>query len=232
MSKKDSEVSKLLEMAIKRYQFDVVGWTKFCTENKISVKKALPSGKPESLELLRIQDKISKPLSIPSIRKIYDSKSNFIKWLDEEYVRDQAFYEAILKNPGKYKLGLEDDLLNEEIDNSAREYLEKIRARRVEEKSLIRNISDEKWDVIKVSKYPKVLLGLMLGASEEDIVNNFGLYFVNLLKAHFAGGRTAFLSSSGPEYWHEIDKCKAELTYFKEEVIRPSLNAFKSKKIN
>ena len=72
-----------------------------------------------------------------------------------------------------------------------------------------------------------MLLGLILGASAEDIMNNFGLYFVNLLKAHFAGSRTAFLSSSGPNYWHEIDKCKAELTYFKEEVVRPSLNAFK-----
>jgi hypothetical protein len=72
------------------------------------------------------------------------------------------------------------------------------------------------WDEIKVSKYPKVMLGLILGASEEDIINNFGVYFINLLKAHFAGGRTAFLSSSGPEYWHELDRCKAELTYFKE----------------
>ena len=217
-------------MAIKRYQFDVVGWTKFCTENKISERKALPIGQSESIEILRIQDKISKPLDTPPIQKIYDSKNDFIKWLDKEYVRDQAFYETILKNPRKYKLDLEDELLNEEIDNSAKEYLKKIKGRRADEESLIRDISDEKWDEIKVSKYPKVLLGLILGASEEDIMNNFGLYFVNLLKAHFAGTRTAFLSSSGPEYWHEIDKCRAELTYFKEEVIRPSLNAFEKKK--
>jgi hypothetical protein len=216
-------------MAIKRYQFDVVGWTKFCTENKISERKALPSGQSESLEMLRIQDKISKHLDTPPIKKIYDSKNDFINWLDEEYVRDQAFYETILKNPSKYKLDLEDDLLNEEIDNSAKEYLKKIKRRRTDEESQIRDITDEKWEEIKVSKYPKVLLGLILGASGEDIMNNFGLYFVNLLKAHFAGSRTAFLSSSGPEYWHEIDKCKAELTYFKEEVIRPSLNAFKKK---
>ena len=98
------------------------------------------------------------------------------------------------------------------------------------EESQIRNITDEQWEEIKISKYPKVVLGIILGASEEDIMNNFGLYFINLLKAHFAGGRTAFLSSSGPEYWHEIDKCKAELTYFKVEVIRPSLNAFDKKK--
>ena len=74
-----------------------------------------------------------------------------------------------------------------------------------------------------------MVLGLILGASSEDIMNNFGLYFVNLLKAHFSGSRTAFLSSSGPNYWHEIDKCKAELTYFKQEVILPSLNDFKKK---
>jgi hypothetical protein len=230
MLKKGIVISKLLEMAINRYQYDVVGWTRFCTDNKISKRKALTIGQSESLEILRIQDKILKPLDTPPIRSIYDSKSDFIKWLNKEYVRDQAFYETILKNPEKYKLELEDDLLNKEIDHSARKYILQIKGRKANEEYLIKEIPDEKWKEIRVSKYPKVLLGLMLGASEEDILNNFGLYFVNLLKAHFAGGRTAFLSSSGPEYWHEIDKCKAELTYFKEEVIRPSLNAFKKKK--
>jgi len=231
MPKQISSVSKILEMAIKRYQFDVVGWTKFCNESTNTERIALPNAKSESLEMLRIQDKISKPLNTPPIQKIYDSKSEYIKWLDKEYVRDQAFYETILKNPGKYKLDLEDDLLNKEIDKSARKYLETIKGRRVAEETLIKDIPDEKWDEIKISNYPKVLLGLMLGASEEDIVNNFGLYFINLLKAHFAGSRTAFLSSSGPKYWHELDKCKAELTYFKEEVIRPSLDVFKQNKI-
>jgi hypothetical protein len=230
MPKKVTGISKLLKMAINRYQFDIVGWTRFCTKNKISERKALPGGKSESLELLRIQEKISKPFDTPPIQKIYDSKDEFINWLDKEYVKDQAFYEAILKNPSKYNLDLEDGLLNEEIDNSAKEYLKKLKRRKSDEKSLIGNISDEQWDKIKVAKYPKVLLGLILGASAEDIMNNFGLYFVNLLKAHFAGSRTAFLSSSGPNYWHEIDKCKAELTYFKEEVIRPSLNVFDNKK--
>jgi len=229
MPKKGTGISKLLEMAIRRYQFDVVGWTRFCTENKISERKSLPGGKSKSLDLLRIQDKISKPLDAPSIKKIYDSKDEFIIWLDKEYVKDQAFYEAVINNPNKYNLDLEDGLLNKEIDNSAKEYLRKLKGRRTDEESLIRDISDEQWAKIKVSKYPKVLLGLILGASEEDIVSNFGLYFVNLLKAHFAGSRSAFLSSSGPNYWHEIDRCKAELTYFKEEVIRPSLNVFKKK---
>jgi len=229
MASKEIGISKLLEMAIKRYQFDIVGWTRFCTENKISEKKSLSRGQSESLELLRIKDKISKPLDSSQIQKIYDSKDEFINWLDKEYVKDQAFYEAILKNPSRYNFDLEDGLLNKEIDNSAKEYLKKLKGRKTYEASVIREISDEKWNKIKVAKYPKVLLGLILGASEEDIMNNFGLFFINLLKAHFAGGRTAFLSSSGPEYWHEIDKCKAELTYFKEEVIRPSLNAFKKK---
>ena len=230
MPKQIPNVSKLLEMAIKRYQFDVVGWTKFCTNSPKSEPKELPSRPSESLEILRIQDKISTSLSTPPIQKIYDSKIDYIKWLDKEYIRDQAFYEAVLQNPGKYNLDLKDDSLNEEINNSARKYLKKIKGHRSDEEYLIRDIPDEKWDEIKISKYPKVLLGLILGASEEDIMNNFGLYFINLLKAHFAGSRTAFLSSSGPEYWHELDKCKAELTYFKEEVIRPSLNVFEQKK--
>jgi hypothetical protein len=230
MSKQGSNVSKLLEMAIKRYQFDVVGWTKYCTDNNRTEQKALPSGQSESLEMLRIQDKISIPLNTPSVQKIYDSKSDYIKWLDEEYERDQAFYEAILKNPGKYKLGSEDDSLNEEINDSAKKYLKTITERKVNEKTLINDIPNGEWDEIKKSKYPKVLLGLILGASKEDIINNFGVYFINLLKAHFAGSRTALLSSSGPGYWHELDRCKAELTYFREEVIRPSLGVLKQKK--
>lgn len=230
MSKQSSKVSKLLEMAIKRYQFDVVGWTKFCTENNNNKQKALPSGQSESLEMLRIRDKIITPVYTPPVHKIYDSKSDYIKWLDEEYERDQAFYEAILKNPGKYKLNSEDDLLNVEINDSAKRYLKTITERKVNEKTLINNIQNGEWDEIKKSEYPKVSLGLILGASKEDIVNNFGVYFINLLKAHFAGSRTAFLSSSGPEFWHELDKCKAELTYFREEVIRPSLEILKQKK--
>ena len=233
MPKQISNVSKLLEMAIKRYQFDVVGWTKYCTETSNTKRKALPSGSSESLEVLRIQDKLSTPLDIPPVQKIYNSKNTYINWLDKEYERDQAFYEAILKNPGKYEIDSEDESLNEEINHSAKEYLKTIKGRRINEESLINNIPTELWDEIKVSKYPKVMLGLILGASEEDIINNFGLYFINLLKAHFAGGRTAFLSSSGPKYWHELDNCKAELSYFKVEVIRPSLdviNQVKKKK--
>lgn len=230
MSKQSSKVSKLSEMAIKRYQFDVVGWTKFCSENNNTEQKALPPGQSESLEMLRIQDKILTLVYTPPVQKIYDSKSDYINWLDEEYQREQAFYEVILKNPGKYKLGLEDDSLNIEINDSAKRYLKTITERKVNEKTLINNIPNGEWDEIKKSEYPKVSLGLILGASKEDIVNNFGVYFINLLKAHFAGSRTAFLSSSGPEFWHELDKCKAELTYFREEVIRPSLGILKKKK--
>lgn len=231
MPKQFSNVSKLLEMAIKRYQFDVVGWTRYCTESTNTERKALPSGPSESLEMLRIQDKLSTPLDTPSIQKLYESKNTYINWLDKEYERDRAFYEAILKNPGKYKLNSEDESINEEINHSAKKYLKTIKGQRINEESLIKNIPTKLWDEIKVSKYPKVMLGLILGASEEDIINNFGVYFINLLKAHFAGGRTAFLSSSGPEYWHELDRCKVELTYFKKEVVRPSLDVIYKKKI-
>ena len=230
MPKQVSSASKLLEMAIKRYQYDVVGWTKYCNESTNIKRKALPIGTLESLEILRIKDKLSKPLETPQVQKIYDSKTNYINWLNKEYERDQAFYEAILKNPGKYKLDSKDKSLNEEINLSAKKYLKTIKGLRDNEESLIKNISNELWDEIKVSKYPKVMLGLILGGSEDDIINNFGLYFINLLKAHFSAGRTAFLSSSGPEYWHELDMCKAELTYFKEAFVRPSLDVINKKK--
>ena len=231
MAKKFSNISKLLEMAINRYQFDVVGWTKYCTENKKTKLKVLPSSKSKTLEILRTQDKILRSINSPPIQKIYGSKNEYINWLDNEYIRDQAFYETILKNPEKYKLDLNNDLLNKDIDNSAKEYLKTLKERRINEVTIISDILDDKWGEIKMSKYPKVLLGLLLGASEEDIMNNFGLYFINLLKAHFAGGRTAFLSSSGPDFWHELDQCKAELSYFKEEVILPNLKLVKQRKI-
>ena len=231
MPKQISNVSKLLEMAIKRYQFDVVGWTKFCKTSTNTERKALPSGPSESLEMIRIQDKLSTSFNPLPVQKIFDSKKTYINWLDKEYERDQAFYETILKNPGKYNIDSEDKLLNEEINNSAKEYLKTIHGRKVDEESSIKSITNDQWNEIRVSKYPKVMLGLILGASEEDIVNNFGLFFINLLKAHFASGRTAFLSSSGPEYWQELDNCKAELSYFKEEVIRPSLGVINQKKI-
>ena len=59
----------------------------------------------------------------------------------------------------------------------------------------------------------------MLGVSKEAIVNNFGLYFINQLKAEFLGQRTAFLSSSGHSSWHEIDRIEKELVSFNNEVI-------------
>ena len=40
--KKSKGISKLLIDAIKKYQFDVVGWTEFCIDNKNLKQKALP----------------------------------------------------------------------------------------------------------------------------------------------------------------------------------------------
>jgi len=223
VNSRGSKDSKLLEMAIKRYQFDVVGWTEYCIDNKILKQKALPVYRKKPLENLLIQDKILTGLSIPSIKKVYESPKHYIKYLDEEYVRDQAFYEAILKNPGKYKTDNIDILLNKEIDNSAKIYLKNIEKRKIDEEALIDHIQNDKWLDVKMSKYPKVQLGLILGVSKEAIVNNFGLYFMNLLKGHFAGSRTAFLSSTGPASWYELEQSKAELEYFRKEVVKPCI---------
>jgi hypothetical protein len=214
-------ISDLLKTAIKRYQFDIVGWTEYCINNKILKQKALPIYRQKPFEDLRIRDRFSSSLNTPSIKKVYESPNHYIRYLDEEYTRDQAFYEAILKNPSKYKLDFEDKILNEEIDKSAKKYLKTIKKRKIDEELLIRELQSSDWLEIKNSKYPKVMLGLVLGVDKEAIVNNFGLYFINQLKAQFAGSRTAFLSSSGPASWHEIDRCKAELTYFKKEVVSP-----------
>ncbi|EMR75613.1 hypothetical protein MBGDF03_00835 [Thermoplasmatales archaeon SCGC AB-540-F20] len=223
INSRDSKDSKLLEMAIKRYQFDVVGWTEYCIDNKILKHKELPVYRQKPLENLRISDKILSGLSTPSIKKVYDSPNHYIQYLAEEYVRDQAFYEAILKNPGKFKTDNKDILLNKEIDHSAKEYLKTIEKRKIDEEALIGRIHNDKWLDVKMSKYPKVQLGLILGISKEAIVNNFGLYFMNLLKGHFAGSRTAFLSSTGPASWYELEQSKAELAYFNKEVVKPCI---------
>ena len=99
---KSSRVSNLLLTAINRYQFDVVGWTEYCIDNRVLKRKALPIYRQKPLENLRIQDTFLTGLGTPSIKKVYASPKYYIKYLEEEYVRDQAFYEAVLKNPGKF----------------------------------------------------------------------------------------------------------------------------------
>ena len=225
--KENIKISNLLKTAINRYQFDIVGWTEYCIRNKSLKQKALPIYRQKPFEDLRIRDRLYSSFSNPSIREVYESPYHYIRYLDKEYTRDQAFYEAILKNPKKFNVNFEDDLLNEEIDKSAKKYLKTIKKRKIDEELLIKEIRNNEWFEIKKSKYPKLMLGLILGVNKEAIINNFGLYFINQLKAQFAGTRTAFLSSSGPASWHEIERCKAELTYFKKEVVDTIVNKLK-----
>jgi len=225
---KSSRVSNLLLTAINRYQFDIVGWTEYCIDNRVLKPKALPIYRQKPLENLRIQDTFLTGLGTPSIKKVYESPKHYIKYLEEEYVKDQAFYETILKNPGKFKTHNIDILLNKEIDHSAREYLKTIEKRKIDEEAIIGSIPNDKWLDVKMSKYPKVQLGLLLGVTKEALVNNFGIYFITLLKGHFAGSRTAFLSSTGPASWYELERLEAELTYFKKEVVNPAVKMLHS----
>ena len=225
--KKNAGISKLLSDAIKKYQYDVVGWTEFCIDNKNLKQKALPKYREKPLENLRLQERNLSSISNPPLKTVFETKDTYITHLYKEYVKDQAFYEAILKNPGKYKAGIDDKLLNEEIDKSAKKYLKNIKKRKTDEEEIINSLKPEDWLEISKSKYPKVQLGLMLGVSKEAITNNFGLYFINQLKAEFLGSRTAYLSSSGPALWYEIEKIEKELEYFEKEVVTPMI-----KKIN
>ena len=225
---KSVRVSKFLLTAINRYQFDIVGWTEYCIDNRVLKQKELPIYRQKPLAHLRIQDTFLTGLSTSSIKKVYESPKHYIKYLEEEYVRDQAFYETVLKNPSKYKTEIKDILLNKEIDHSAKEYLKTIEKRKINEEVLIKRIPNDKWLDVKISKYPKVQLGLLLGVSQEALINNFGIYFITLLKGHFAGSRTAFLSSAGPASWYELERLQAELTYFKKEVVNPAVKRLHS----
>ena len=230
---KNVGVSKILRDAIKKYQYDIVGWTEFCIDNKNTKQKELPKYREKPLENLRLQERNPLSLSTPPLKTVFASKDMYIKHLKKEYVKDQAFYEAILKNPGKYKSGFDDKLLNEEIDISAKKYLKNIMRRKNDEETIINSLEPADWIEISKSKYPKVKLGLILGVSKEAIINNFGLYFINLIKAEFLGTRTAYLSSTGPSSWHEIDRIGKELEYFKKEVVNPmikKINKVKNKK--
>ncbi len=220
---KEPKVSPLLVTAIHRYQFDLVGWTEYCIDNKILKQKALPIYRQKPLETLRIQDTYLSGLSLPSLKNVYESPKHYNKYLNEEYKRDQAFYEAILKNPGKYTTDTIDKALNKEIDQSAKKYLKTIEKRKLDEQTIIERIPPDTWHTVKKSKYPKVQLGLLLGVSKEAIINNFGIYFITLLRGQFTGSRTAFLSATGPASWYELDQLKAELTYFKKEVLNPAV---------
>jgi hypothetical protein len=221
--KKNAGISKLLTDAIKKYQYDVVGWTEFCVNNKNLKQKALPKYRENPLDDLRLKERNLSNICNPPLRTVFASKNTYITHLDKEYVKDQAFYEAILKNPGKYRAGNDDKLLNEEINRSAKKYLKTIKKRKTDEKAIINSLKPEDWLEISKSKYPKVKLGLMLGLSKEAITNNFGIYFLNQLKAEFFGSRTAYLSSSGPALWYEIEKIEKELEYFEKEVVTPMI---------
>ena len=104
-------------------------------------------------------------------------------WTDSEFKQSRwnMGKESVTSNTSLPKLNLFDE--PEQIDNSAKEYLKKIKGSRADEELLIKDISEEQWDEIKLSKYPKVLLGFILGASEEDIMNNFGLIVWIILEA-------------------------------------------------
>ena len=228
--KKNADISKLLTNAIKKYQYDVVGWTEFCIDNKNLKQRVLPKYRERPLENLRLYERNLSSVVTPPLKTVFASKDTYISHLDKEYVRDQAFYEAILKNPGKYRGDSDDILLNEEVDRSAKKYLKTIKEKKRDEIATIDSLEPTDWREIRDSAYPKVQLGLMLGVSKEAIVNNFGLYFINQLKAEFLGQRTAFLSSSGPSSWHEIDRIDKELEYFNTEVIEPIVRKLKQAK--
>ena len=225
-----ASVSKLFTQAIEWYQCDVVGWLMYCTStDKHLLQEKRSTIQQPALEILRIKERIRAQVHAPNVKKIYSSKESFLDWLHQEYNRDQAFYEAIIENTQKSKSDSKVHTVNHEIDIDAREYLRVLRQKYCDEARIIDTISDKTWNDIKNSQYPKVMLGLILGASEEVLVQNFGLYFLSRLKAQFAGSRTALLSSSGPNYWHELDRCEVELTYFKNTVVRPCIQQMKKK---
>ena len=96
--KKNVGISKLLTDVIKKYQYDVVGWTEFCIDNKNLKQKTLQKYRENPLEDIRFQERNLSNTGNPPLKKVFASKDTYITHLDKEYIKDQAFYEAILKN--------------------------------------------------------------------------------------------------------------------------------------
>lgn len=228
-------VQRFLNQSILRYQYDVVGWTEFCFNNTEISNKLLPAYSENPLEALRVQDKLGATFSAPPLESIFSTKDSYIWWLGEEYARDRAFYETILENPNTLMvaLGLEmnkdeiDETINTEIDCCASDYIEILEQNKFEEKKRIEGITSHNWKEIKNSEYPKVQLGCELGATPEAIVNNFCVYYLNLLRGQFVGSRTAFITSTGPASWEELEACKSEIGYFRNKVFNPYVNNLK-----
>ena len=152
--KKNADISLLLRNAIKKYQYDVVGWTEFCIDNKNLKHKVLPKYREKPLENLRLFERNLSSIVTPSLKTVFSSKDAYISHLDKEYVRDKAFYEAILKNPGKYRADSDDTLLNEEIDRSAKKYLKTIKKKKIDEIAIIDSLKPTDWLELRKSEYP------------------------------------------------------------------------------
>ena len=86
--KKNGRISKLLTDAIKKYQYDVVGWTEFCIDNKNLKQKALPEYRENPLEDLRFQERNLSNKNNPPIKTVFESKDKYISHLEKEYVKD------------------------------------------------------------------------------------------------------------------------------------------------
>lgn len=217
-----------LDKFIKRYQYDIVGWTEFCVTNVESTKRMPPEDSQGALEFLRTQERFNDLTCAPPVEKIYSDKESYIQWHDEEYERDRAFYQCVLRRSKEIMvaLGLRTDVVDEiklEVDRDALNYLDTLEQKKSEEISRIMTMPESDWSIVRSARYPKVQLGCLLGADPEAIVVNFGIYLVCGLQGEFHGSKSAFLSASGPTLWQMLGASKAELAYFKENVLSPSI---------
>jgi hypothetical protein len=204
---------------IKRFQYDVVGWTQFIIDCREPLLDKLPEFCPEPSKNLPIRDRSTSLVCAPPIEKIYENKESYLQWLKEEYARDHAFYQCILersKSANRKELGE----LQIEVDCNARDYLKVLEKMELSEKERILAIPDADWELISKSKYPKIELARLLGAIPEAIVANFGIYLYSTLQGEFTGSRSAFFSATGPTYWQVLEASKAELDYFRTKALK------------
>lgn len=164
-----------------------------------------------------------------SLKDVYGTKDDYLNWLREQYDKELQFYRAILKGDKSYaelypelaELDIFDSDLEEEIQASTKAQLEEIAHNLREETEIINGISDEDWGRVARSPNPKITLALVLGASSQDIKENFQTTILVRMRAQRMGQRGAFFTWTGPKMWDGLEDFEVQVDRLVDAVLEP-----------
>jgi hypothetical protein len=164
-----------------------------------------------------------------SLKDVYRTKDHYLNWLREQYDKELQFYRAILKGDKSYtelypelaELDIFDSDLEDEIQASTKSQLEEIAHNLREETKIINGISDEDWERVARSPNPKITLALVLGASSQEIKENFQTSILVRMRAQRMGQRSAFYTWTGPKMWTGLEDFEVQVDRLVDAVLEP-----------